>query len=83
MAAVLYYIKSVLLACFLFLNSSTAAKIAALEAKLKQMEEEELGISAKRPKLSTQEQLTRARKKAGSKIQIIHRPSKKHRGRTV
>lgn len=78
-------IKSVLLA-FLFLipfSYSTAAKIAALEAKLKQMEEEELGISAKRPKLSTQEQLTRARKKAGSKIQIIHRPSKKHRGRTV
>lgn len=62
---------------------STAAKIAALEAKLKQMEEEELGISTKRPKLSTQEQLARARKKAGSKIQIIHRPFKKNHRRTV
>jgi len=67
------------------LNSpcSTSAKIAALEAKLKQMEEEELGISKKRPKLSTQEQLARVRRKTGAEAQIIHRPTKKHHRRTV
>jgi len=62
---------------------STSAKIAALEAKLKQMEEEELGISKKRPKLSTQEQLARVRRKTGAEAQIIHRPTKKHHRRTV
>ena len=65
-----------------FHSPSTAAKIAALEAKLKQMDEESLTPSVtKKPRLMTHEH--RHKNKITSDVKIIHRPSKKHSNRTT
>ena len=63
---------------------STSAKIAALEAKLRQMEEESEGVARKRPKLSAHDQIDRVKRKPGhSTINIVHRPSKPTRAKVT
>lgn len=65
---------------------STSAKIAALEAKLHQMEEEDKGVElpgSKRPRLSAKDQVARIKRRSGvERVKIVHRPiSKPHQHR--
>ena len=62
------------------LHNSTSAKIAALEAKLRQMEEEDMGVATKKPRISSSRPMSQTKRhvtgqKSTNNVRRIAKPS--------